>query len=75
MDLNLQLRYGTEWDPTNAISLLGHINAMGYKEVFNFELGNGKSFSIFYSEKLIFFPRFLFPPKKNSLYFFEDNIS
>ena len=41
MDMNLQLRYGVQWDPTNAAKLLGYIKEMGYQDVFNFELGNG----------------------------------
>ena len=41
-DLNLQLRYGTQWDPTNTIKLPGYISKMNYQDVFNFELGNGK---------------------------------
>ena len=40
-DLNLQLRYGTQWDPTNTANLLGYVNKMKYHDVFNFELGNG----------------------------------
>ena len=42
-DLNLQLRYGIQWDPTNTASLLGYVNKMKYHDVFNFELGNGKT--------------------------------
>ena len=45
LDLNLQLRYGTQWDPTNTANLLGYINRMKYHDVFNFELGNGRIFS------------------------------
>ena len=41
LDLNLQLRYGTQWDPTNTIKLLGYISKMNYQDVFSFELGNG----------------------------------
>ena len=42
LDLNLQLRYGIQWDPTNTADLLGYVNKMKYHDVFNFELGNGK---------------------------------
>ena len=45
LDLNLQLRYGTQWDPTNTANFLGYVNRMKYHDVFNFELGNGKIFS------------------------------
>ena len=41
MDLNLQLRYGIQWNPTNAASLLTYVRRMNYSDVFNFELGNG----------------------------------
>ena len=59
LDLNLQLRYGTQWDPTNTATLLGYINKMKYHDVFNFELGNGKpkSFSIKLSLRAIVNPR------------------
>ena len=42
-DLNIQLRYGAQWDPTNTANFLGYLNKMKYHDVFNFELGNGKS--------------------------------
>ena len=42
-DLNLLLRYGIQWDPTNTADLLGYVNKMKYHDVFNFELGNGKN--------------------------------
>ena len=45
-DLNLQLRYGIQWDPTNTADLLGYVNKMKYHDVFNFELGNGEVFSL-----------------------------
>ena len=41
LDLNLQLRYGIQWNPTNAASLLAYVKKMNYSDVFNFELGNG----------------------------------
>ena len=49
-DLNLQLRYGTQWDPTNTIKLLGYISKMNYQDVFNFELGNGNDHSFLFSK-------------------------
>ena len=42
MDLDCQLRYGTQWDPTNAAELFAYIKQKGYQDVFNVELGNGK---------------------------------
>ena len=50
-DLNLQLRYGIQWDPTNTASLLGYVNKMKYHDVFNFELGNGKTACFFLTSK------------------------
>ncbi len=41
-DMNLQLRYGTQWDPTNAASLLRYVKDKGYDDIFNFEMGNGE---------------------------------
>ena len=41
LDLNLQLRYGIQCNPTNAASLLAYVKKMNYSDVFNFELGNG----------------------------------
>ena len=46
LDLNLQLRYGIQWDPTNTADLLGYVNKMKYHDVFNFELGNGKKMCV-----------------------------
>ncbi len=37
-DLNLQLRYGSQWDPTNAAELLAYIRKKGYQDVFNFQV-------------------------------------
>ena len=42
LDLNLQQRYGQQWDPSNTANLLGHITRNKYQDVLNFELGNGK---------------------------------
>lgn len=42
LDLNLQQRYGIQWNPTNTATLLGYITKMKYQDVFHFELGNGK---------------------------------
>ena len=41
-DLNLKVRYGIQWDPSNAANLLDYIVKMKYQDVFNFEMGNGK---------------------------------
>ena len=42
-DFNLQLRYGEQWDPTNAIATLEYLVSKGYGENIDFELGNGES--------------------------------
>lgn len=39
---NLQLRYGEQWDPTNAIQLFDYLTSKGYGENLDWELGNGK---------------------------------
>ena len=41
LDLNLQERYGIQWDPTDTAELLGYITRNNYQDVLNFELGNG----------------------------------
>ena len=41
-DFNLQLRYGTQWDPTNAIAVINHIRSKGLGDNLDFELGNGR---------------------------------
>ena len=41
LDLNLQQRYGIQWDPSNTAELLGYITRNKYQDVLNFELGNG----------------------------------
>ena len=46
-DLNIQLRYGAQWDPTNTANFLGYVDKMKYHDVFNFELGNGKTIELF----------------------------
>ena len=43
-DLNLQLRYGQNWDPSNAIRLLQYSVDKGYGDNIDFELGNGLLF-------------------------------
>jgi len=40
-DLNLQLRFGQQWDPSNAIELLQFFSSHGYGETIDWELGNG----------------------------------
>jgi hypothetical protein len=40
-DLNLQLRYGQQWDPSNAMELLQFFDSHGYGDNIDFELGNG----------------------------------
>ncbi len=39
-DLNLQLRYGTQWDPLNAAELLRYVKESGFEDVLSFQLGN-----------------------------------
>ncbi len=43
LDLDLQLRMGAQWDPSNTLQLLKYIRDRKYGDVFNFELGNGAS--------------------------------
>jgi len=40
LDLNLQQRYGEQWDPSNAIQLMDFCTAQKYGENIDFELGN-----------------------------------
>ena len=40
-DLNLQLRYGSDWNPTNAMEMMRYIEERGYGDSIDFELGNG----------------------------------
>ena len=40
-DFNLQLRYGTQWDPTNTLAMINHIRSKGLGDNLDFELGNG----------------------------------
>lgn len=39
-DLNLQLRFGLQWNPTNAIELLEFCSEMGFGDNMDWELGN-----------------------------------
>ena len=39
-DLNIQLRYGSQWDPLNAMELFHYIKDKGYTDDFDFQLGN-----------------------------------
>ena len=39
--LNLQLRFGPQWDPSNAIELLKFCSEMKFCEEIDWELGNG----------------------------------
>ena len=41
-EFNLQLRYGEQWDPRNAIQLLDYMVSKGYGDNIDFELGNGE---------------------------------
>ena len=41
IDLDLQLRYGKQWDPTNAIAMMQYMAEMNYGDNIDFELGNG----------------------------------
>ena len=41
IDLDLQLRYGKQWDPTNAIAMMQYMAKMNYGDNIDFELGNG----------------------------------
>ena len=42
IDLNLQLRFGKQWDPSNAVALMQYMAHMNYGDNIDFELGNGK---------------------------------
>ena len=39
-DLNIQLRYGSQWNPLNAIELMQYMKKKGYADNIDFELGN-----------------------------------
>ena len=41
LDFNAQVRYGYQWDPSNAIKILEFCQQNGYGENIDFELGNG----------------------------------
>ena len=41
IDLDLQLRYGKQWDPTNAIAMMQYMAKMNYGDNIDFELGKG----------------------------------
>jgi len=41
-DLNMQLRFGMQWDPTNAIELMNISSQMQMGESVDLELGNGE---------------------------------
>jgi heparanase 1 len=43
-DLNLQLRFGQQWDPSNAIELMHFLSSRGYGENIDWELGNGSTY-------------------------------
>ena len=40
-DLNLQLRFGQQWDPSNAIELFEFCASQGFCDNIDWELGNG----------------------------------
>ncbi len=40
-DLDLQQRFGTQWDPTDAIRLFEYCASQGYGKNLDWELGNG----------------------------------
>ena len=42
VDLDLQVRYGDQWDPTNAIHMMQYMVERGNGENIDFELGNGE---------------------------------
>ena len=50
VDMDLQLRFGTQWDPKNALDFLQYLQSREYGENIDFELGNGK---VFFYSKLI----------------------
>ena len=40
-DVNLQLRFGQQWDPSNAIDLFEFCSSQGFCDDIDWELGNG----------------------------------
>jgi len=40
-DINLQLRFGQQWDPSNAIELFEFCASQGFCDDIDWELGNG----------------------------------
>ena len=42
--LNLRMRYGSDWDPDNAMEMMRYIETNKYCDSIDFELGNGREF-------------------------------
>ena len=40
-DINLQLRFGQQWNPSNAIELFEFLTRQGFCDNIDWELGNG----------------------------------
>ena len=40
-DINIQLRFGNQWDPSNAIDLFEFFSSQGFCDIVDWELGNG----------------------------------
>ena len=40
-DVNLQLRFGNQWDPSNAIDLFEFFSSHDFCDIVDWELGNG----------------------------------
>ena len=51
-NLNLQQRFGQNWDPTNTAELMDFSTALQMGESVDFELGNGK-FNFLYNSALV----------------------
>ena len=54
-DLNLQLRFGQQWDPSNAIELFEFFTSQGFCDNIDWELGNGWLFKtiLSYDDKFL----------------------
>jgi len=60
-DVNLQLRYGQQWDPSNAIELFEFCSSQGFCDNIDWELGNGWLFKI---DSLCVYDNMYFPEQK-----------
>ena len=52
-ELNMQLRAGDQYDPTNVIEILEYFQEKGYGDNVDFELGNGECFKFSAYEQFV----------------------